>query len=80
MISQRHMDRILTTSSKNGRKGQLTYKEHGLLLCEVIVLRELAKKALPKKLYGGFTQEMEELVNIHVGVKRQQKTLDRVRW
>ena len=75
------MDRILTTSSKGGRKdGQLTYKEHGLLLCEVAVLRELAKKGLPKKLYGGFTHEMEELVNIHVGVKRQQKTLERVRW
>jgi len=44
------------------------------------VLRELAKQGLPRKLYGGFTQEMEELVNIHVGIERQQKAVDRVKW
>ena len=58
----------------------MTYKEHGLLLCEVVVLRELAKQGLPRKLYLGFIQEMEELANIHVGVERQQKAVDRVRW
>lgn len=44
------------------------------------MLRELAKQGLPRKLYGGFTQEMEELVNIHVGIERQQKAVDRVKW
>ncbi|RPB23128.1 NCA2-domain-containing protein [Terfezia boudieri ATCC MYA-4762] len=76
----RHIDRILSTSSRKGTNCQLSYKEHGLLLCEVVVLRELAKQGLPKKLYGGFIQEMEELVNIHAGIERQQKAVDRVRW
>ncbi|KAF8451339.1 ATP synthase regulation protein NCA2-domain-containing protein [Terfezia claveryi] len=75
----RHIDRILSTSSRKGTNCQLSYKEHGLLLCEVVVLRELAKQGLPKKLYGGFIQEMEELVNIHAGIERQQKAVDRVR-
>ncbi|RPB18598.1 NCA2-domain-containing protein [Terfezia boudieri ATCC MYA-4762] len=75
----RHIDRILSTSLRKGTNCQLSYKEYGLLLCEVVVLRELAKQGLPKKLYGGLIQEMEELVNIHAGIERQQKAVDRVR-
>ncbi|KAF8473116.1 ATP synthase regulation protein NCA2-domain-containing protein [Kalaharituber pfeilii] len=75
----RHIDRILSSSSLMEGKDLLSYKEHGLLLCEVVVLRQLAKKRFPKAIYGEFIEEMEELANIHVGITRQRRAVHRVR-
>jgi nuclear-control-of-ATPase protein 2 len=78
----RNIDRILTAS--NGLRGEnggsLTYKEHGLLLCEVHVLREDAKKALPKNAWAKFAADLEELIDVRRGVLRQSRVLDRMRW
>lgn len=78
MIS-RHIDRILSNTHAEGNK-LLSYNEHGLLLCEVYVLRELAIKCLPRHLHSEFIEEMEELANIHAGVTRQTRVVERVRW
>ncbi|KAI5794418.1 ATP synthase regulation protein NCA2-domain-containing protein [Peziza echinospora] len=73
----RHIDRILSSSTQ---KETLLYKEHGLLLCEMVVLRELAKNSLPKHIYGEFAEEMNDLANIHIGIYKQQRVVDRVKW
>ncbi|KAG0638786.1 ATP synthase regulation protein NCA2-domain-containing protein [Tuber brumale] len=83
----RNIDRILTGSAAyrtgerdDDRGGVLTYKEHGLLLCEVHVLREFAKKALPIGVWAEFVEDVEELVDVRRGVKNQFRVLERIRW
>ncbi|CAZ86553.1 unnamed protein product [Tuber melanosporum] len=83
----RNIDRILTGSAAyrtgerdDDRGGVLTYKEHGLLLCEVHVLREFAKKTLPIGVWAEFVEDVEELVDVRRGVKNQFRVLERIRW
>ncbi|RPA91919.1 NCA2-domain-containing protein [Choiromyces venosus 120613-1] len=83
----RNVDRILTGSAAyrtgerdDDRGGVLTYKEHGLLLCEVHLLREFAKKALPTGVWTEFVEDVEELVDVRRGVKNQFRVLERIRW
>lgn len=83
----RNIDRILTGSAAyrtgerdDDRGGVLTYKEHGLLLCEVHVLREFAKKALPTGVWSEFVEDVEDLVDVRRGVKNQFRVLERIKW
>ncbi|PWW72983.1 NCA2-domain-containing protein [Tuber magnatum] len=83
----RNIDRILTGSAAyrtgerdDDRGGVLTYKEHGLLLCEIHVLREFAKRALPAGVRAEFAEDVEELVDVRRGVKSQFRVLERIRW
>jgi len=83
----RNIDRILTGSAAyrtgerdDDRGGVLTYKEHGLLLCEVHVLREFARKALTTGVWSEFLEDVEELVDVRRGVKNQFRVLERIRW
>lgn len=83
----RKIDRILTGSVafRTGERGDerggvLSYKEHGLLLCEVHVLREFAKKARPGGVWAEFVEDVEELVDVRRGVKNQLRVLERIRW
>ena len=83
----RNIDRILTGSAAyrtgerdDDRGGVLTYKEHGLLLCEAHVLREFAGKALPTGVWSEFVEDVEELVDVRRGVKNQFRVLERIRW
>ncbi|EWC44752.1 hypothetical protein DRE_06530 [Drechslerella stenobrocha 248] len=83
----RHIDRILSTSaayrgtSGGERSGTLTFKEHGLLLCEIHVLRELAGYALPKGVVmKDFLEDLEEMGSIRNGVMAQKGVVERVRW
>ena len=80
MVRQlRNIDRVLTNSTPT-EFGELFYKDHGLLLCEVHLLRQEAKKSMPQQVYREFIEEVEELVDVRMGVKRQQKVVDRMRW
>ena len=58
----------------------LSYKEHGLLLCEVHVLRQRAVRALPGDIHRDFLEEIRDLVDIRTGVERQTRVVDRMRW
>ena len=58
----------------------LSYKEHGLLLCEVHVLRERAQKVLPGEINAEFLEDMNDLVDLRTGVDRQVRVVDRIRW
>ncbi len=58
----------------------LSYKEHGLLLCEIHVLRQNAQRVLPGDIYREFLEEVDDLVDIRTGVPRQLKVVERMRW
>lgn len=75
----RNIDRVLTNSTPTDF-GELYYKDHGLLLCEVHVLREEAKRAMPTQVYREFVEDVEELVDVRTGVKKQMKVVQRIRW
>ncbi|KAF2153697.1 NCA2-domain-containing protein [Myriangium duriaei CBS 260.36] len=80
MVRQlRNIDRVLSNSTPTDF-GELFYKDHGLLLCEVHVLRQEAKKSMPEQVYNEFLDEVDELVDVRSGVKRQKSVVERIRW
>ncbi|KAG8627491.1 hypothetical protein KVT40_004974 [Elsinoe batatas] len=80
MVRQlRNIDRVLSNSNPTDF-GELYYKDQGLLLCEVHVLRQEAKRSMPDNVYREFCEEVEELVDVRSGVKRQIKVVERMRW
>lgn len=58
----------------------LSYKDHGLLLCEVHVLRQSAQRLLPAEINADFLEELSDLVDIRTGIERQLRVVDRIRW
>ncbi|MCJ1476946.1 Nuclear control of ATPase protein 2 [Lambiella insularis] len=75
----RNIDRILTASTPSNN-GMLSYKEHGLLLCEVHVLRQNGQQVLPGEINREFLEEINDLVDIRTGVERQLRVVERIRW
>ncbi|KAF2086567.1 NCA2-domain-containing protein [Saccharata proteae CBS 121410] len=75
----RNIDRILTAAHPS-KYGELFYKDHGLLLCEVHVLRQNASKILPGQILHDFLEEIDDLVDIRTGIAKQRKVLKRMRW
>jgi nuclear-control-of-ATPase protein 2 len=75
----RNIDHILTLSTPSPN-GMLSYKDHGLLLCELHVLRNCAKKLFPGEIKREFLEDVNELGNISIGIERQLKALERIRW
>ncbi|CCX08314.1 ATP synthase regulation protein NCA2-domain-containing protein [Pyronema domesticum] len=78
----RNVDRILTGSKamRGDNEGCLNFKEHGLLMCEVHVLREDARRVFNRALWGEFVADLEELVDVRGGVQKQMKIGERIRW
>jgi nuclear-control-of-ATPase protein 2 len=74
----RKIDKILSeaTTSQNNI---ISYRDHGLLVCEVHVLRELAHGMLPGDIEKEFLEDLDELANLK-GIQVQMKALDRIRW
>lgn len=79
MRQLRNIDRVLTNSSPTEFE-ELFYKDHGLLLCEVHVLREAAGKVMPVQIFRDFVEDVEDLVDVRTGVKKQRKVVNRIRW
>ena len=75
----RNIDRILVDSNPTDF-GELLYRDQGLLLCEVHVLRQAAEKAMPTEIYREFSEEAEELCDVRIGLDRQRKVAERMRW
>ena len=75
----RNIDRILSAATP-ANNGMLSYKEHGLLLCEVHILRQRAQKALPGEIYSEFLEEVSDLVDLRTGIDRQIRVVERIRW
>ncbi|KAL2175723.1 ATP synthase regulation protein NCA2-domain-containing protein [Thermothelomyces heterothallicus CBS 202.75] len=74
----RRIDRILSeaTTSQNNI---ISYRDHGLLVCEVHVLRGLAHGVLPGDIEKEFIEDLDELANLK-GIQVQMKALERIRW
>ena len=75
----RNIDRILSASAP-ASNGMLSYKDHGMLLCEVHVLRQSAGGVMPRDIYAEFLEEINDLVDLRTGVERQIRVVDRIRW
>ena len=74
----RNVDRLLTAATPHNN--MLSYKEHGLLLCEVHVLRQKAAKVLPGEINQDFLEELHDLAELRTGVERQLRVVERIRW
>lgn len=74
----RNIDRILS-EARPVENNVLSYKDHGLLLCEVHVLRSLASKLMPRSTEKDFLEDLDDLANIR-GIQVQAKALERLRW
>ncbi|KAI0380038.1 NCA2-domain-containing protein, partial [Hypomontagnella monticulosa] len=74
----RNIDRILSEATPSPNN-LLTYKDHGLLVCEVHVLRQLAHSLLPVDIEKDFLEDLDDLANLK-GIQSQLRTLDRIRW
>ncbi|KAL6705812.1 hypothetical protein ACN47E_006450 [Coniothyrium glycines] len=79
LLILRNIDRILTSATPT-EFGEVSYKDHGLLLCEVHLLRQSASTILPRRIFHDFLVEVDELVDVRSGLERQQKVVDRIRW
>ncbi|CAH0048871.1 unnamed protein product [Clonostachys solani] len=74
----RNIDRILA-EARPTESNVLSYKDHGLLLCEVHLLRNLAHRLMPREIEREFLEDLDDLANIK-GIQVQQKALERLRW
>ncbi|EGS21404.1 uncharacterized protein CTHT_0032620 [Thermochaetoides thermophila DSM 1495] len=74
----RKIDRILSeaTTSENN---MISYRDHGLLVCEVHVLRQLAHGVLPGEVEKEFLEDLDDLTNLK-SIQVQMKALERIRW
>jgi nuclear-control-of-ATPase protein 2 len=79
LLILRNIDRILV-GARPTEAGEMSYKDHGLLLCEVHLLREAASGILPRRIFNEFLVEINELVDVRSGLERQQKVVERTRW
>lgn len=74
----RNLDRILA-EARPTENNLLSYKDHGLLLCEVHVLRSFAARLMPHEISKEFLEDLDDLSNMK-GIQVQTKALDRIRW
>lgn len=74
----RNIDRILSEATPSPNN-LLSYKDHGLLVCEVHVLRRLAHGLLPADVKKDFLEDLDDLANLK-GIQFQSRALDRIRW
>jgi len=75
----RNIDRVLTQAVP-ASNNLLSYKDHGLLLCEVHVLRTRAKHLFPGEIEREFLEDVSDLCDINSGIQTQLKVLERIRW
>lgn len=75
----RNIDRILS-SAQPTEFGELLYKDQGLLICEAHVLRQAAARTMPGEILREFGEEVEELCDVRVGIERQRRVGERIRW
>ncbi|KAI8965774.1 NCA2-domain-containing protein [Daldinia sp. FL1419] len=74
----RNIDRILSEATPSPNN-LISYKDHGLLVSEVHVLRRLAHNLLPADIEKDFLEDLDDLANLK-GIQSQLRALDRIRW
>lgn len=76
----RSIDRTLTKSYRNGDTAAMSYRDRGLLLTEIYVLRDLGQAILPGVEQRDFLQDLDDLADVRTGVPNQIRVVDRIRW
>jgi len=80
MVRQlRNMDRILSDCSPT-EFGELYYRDQGLLLCEAHLMRQQAAGLMGGRVYREFCEDLDGVCDVRVGVERQRRGVERVRW
>ncbi|KAI5866933.1 ATP synthase regulation protein NCA2 [Durotheca rogersii] len=74
----RNIDRILSDATPSPNN-VLPYKDHGLLISEVHVLRQLVHSLLPADIEKDFLDDLDDLANLK-GIMSQLRALARIRW
>ncbi|KAF4985512.1 hypothetical protein FGRMN_11180 [Fusarium graminum] len=74
----RNLDRILS-EARPTETNLLSYKDHGLLLSEVHILRDLVDKLMPREVGREFLEDLDDLSNMK-GIQLQTRALERIRW
>lgn len=74
----RNIDRIFSDATPT-EDNVLSYKDHGLLVCEIHVLRNLMHKILPRDVEKEFLEDLDDLVKPK-GFQTQMRALDRIKW
>ena len=57
---------------------EISYKDHGLLLCETHTLRREASQIMPGRVWRDFVVEVRELEDVRKGFGRMNRTLERM--
>jgi len=70
----------LTLSDIDNDEGIISEEHHGLLLCEVHLLRQRASQILPRHIMREFLEDLNDLLDVKQGVNRQIQVLRRVEW
>lgn len=76
----RNIDRILSEATPS-QNNLLSYKDHGLLVTEVHILRNLVRSGglMPREVEGEFLEDLDDLANVK-GIQIQVRALERIRW
>ena len=64
---------------QNNNNSVLQYRDHGMLISEIHVLRRLAHALLPADMEREFLEDLDDLANLK-GIGSQVRALDRIRW
>lgn len=76
----RNIDRIFSEATPS-QNNLLSYKDHGLLITEVHILRNLVRdgRLMPREIEGEFLEDLDDLANLK-GIQVQLRALERIRW
>lgn len=76
----RNIDRIFSEATPS-QNNLLSYKDHGLLVTEVHILRNLVRdsRLMPREIEGEFLEDLDDLANVK-GISIQVRALERIRW
>lgn len=76
----RNIDRIFSEATPS-QNNLLSYKDHGLLITEVHILRNMVRdgRLMPREIEGEFLEDLDDLANVK-GIQIQLRALERIRW
>ncbi|KAJ4390753.1 Nuclear control of ATPase protein 2 [Gnomoniopsis smithogilvyi] len=76
----RNVDRIFSEATPS-QNNLLSYKDHGLLITEVHILRNLVRdgRLMPKEIESEFLEDLDDMANLK-GIQIQLRALERIRW
>lgn len=76
----RRMDKILCSASSNPQSNNIiSYRDHGLLVCEAHVLRKMVHGMLPGQIEKELIEDLDEFAKLRV-IPELAKVLERIRW